>query len=184
MLRPRKARNKRRLEGVCYNLKGTSLKSLCSRNDKYNGYLIISTLKCQFFRLLWRSWMMQEADVMNAEQFPATDTFREFMPPPPRTKGLLGSVIICSGREFTVWLATPFTLLNKALILIYWLWLFKNSCILGNSLAVSGLAGSLSSTSHTLVIFQVLSSRGLGHGYSNHMSFCLAAQHTNTHVHV
>lgn len=57
--------------------------------------------------------------MMNAEQFPVTDTFREFMPPPPRTKGLLGSVIICSEREFTVLLATPFTLLNKALILIY-----------------------------------------------------------------
>lgn len=57
--------------------------------------------------------------MMNAEQFPATDTFVEFMPPPPRTKGLLGSVIICSEREFTVLLVTPFTQLNKALILIY-----------------------------------------------------------------
>ena len=45
--------------------------------------------------------------------------FQGIYAPPPRTKGLLGSVIICSEREFTVSLATPFTLLNKALILIY-----------------------------------------------------------------
>lgn len=127
------------LAGVCYNLSGISFKARCSRKDTYNGYLIIFTMKYQFFRLLWHSWMMQEADMMNTERFPVTDTSREFMPPPPRTKGLLGSVIICSEREFTVSLATPFTLLNKALILIYWLQLFENNCIVGNSRAVSRL---------------------------------------------
>ena len=30
---------------------------------------------------------MQEADMMNTEQFPATDTSREFMPLPPGQKG-------------------------------------------------------------------------------------------------
>lgn len=47
----------------------------------------------------------------------------------PRTKGLLSWVIICSMRGFTVLPATPFTLLYKAFILIYWLWSFKNNCI-------------------------------------------------------
>lgn len=154
--KPWEARNERGLEGICYNLNGISLKAVCSRKDKYNGYLIIFTMKCQFFRLLWHSWMMQEVDMMNAEQFPVTDTFREFMSPPPRTKGFLGSVIICSEREFTVSLAIPFTLLSKVLILIYWLWLFKNNCIRGNSCAVSRLAGSLSFTSYTSASFQVL----------------------------
>lgn len=30
---------------------------------------------------------MQEADMMNAEQFPVTDTFREFMPLPLGQRG-------------------------------------------------------------------------------------------------
>lgn len=47
----------------------------------------------------------------------------------PRTKGLLSWVVICSVRGFTVLLATSFTLLYKAFILIYWLWSFKNNCI-------------------------------------------------------
>lgn len=29
---------------------------------------------------------MQEADMTNAEQFPTTDTFREFMPPSPQNE--------------------------------------------------------------------------------------------------
>lgn len=79
---------------ACYNLSGITLKAPCSRKDKCNDYFIIFTKKCQFFRLLWHSWKMQEADMTNAEQFPATDTFREFMPPSPQDeRAQLSSVL-------------------------------------------------------------------------------------------
>lgn len=47
--------------------------------DKRNGCLIILTMKCQFFSLLWHSWLMQRSGMINAEQFQPTDSFREFI---------------------------------------------------------------------------------------------------------
>lgn len=87
-------------------------------------------MKCQFFSVLWHSWMMQRAGMMNAEQFRLTDTFREFISfSHSQDKRALELSYHLFLRGFTVLPATPFTLLYKAFILIYWLWSFKNNCI-------------------------------------------------------
>lgn len=115
----------------CELYTGDLFKRYCAKvKDKCNGCLIILTMKCQFFSLLWHSWMMQRAGMMNAEQFRLTDTFREFISfPYSQDKRALELSYHCSMRGFTVLPATPFTLLSKAFILIYWLWSFKNNCI-------------------------------------------------------